>query len=195
MQATPLTKALQKRTKVELDRSSRVIVNRQLGIPGYPNLFAIGDMAHFASPDGNPLPGTAPVAMKQGRYVANLIKARLSGKDLPDFTYRDHGSLAVIGRNAAIAVFGKLQIAGILAWLAWIFVHLWYLIEFDNKILVLVQWAWNYFTRKRGARLITGSNPFPLVAEMAGNIVHSKPDEHHTQPIKQSHELDEFSIM
>jgi NADH dehydrogenase len=88
--------------------------------------------------------------------VANLIRARLSGGTLPGFTYVDKGSLAVIGRNAAVAVFGRWRMHGFPAWLAWAFIHIWYLIEFDNKMVVLIQWAWNYFTRKRGARLITG---------------------------------------
>lgn len=184
MRATPLTRVIQKRTDVELDRSGRVMVNRQLGIPGFPDLYAIGDMVHFAGADGYPLPGTAPVAMQQGRYVANLIKARLSASNLPAFVYRDHGSLAVIGRNAAVAVFGKLQIAGVVAWLAWIFVHLWYLIEYDNKILVLIQWAWNYFTRKRGARLITGRNPFPLVTRDDSDTEHVTLDEFDSQSNK-----------
>ncbi len=153
--AARLTQALHETGGVELDRSGRVMVDPQLTLPSYPDIFAIGDMAHFPGPDGQPLPGVAPVAMQQGQYVANLVKARLAGESLPGFAYRDKGSLAVIGRNASVAVFGGLQISGFPAWLAWIFVHLWYLIEFDNKLLVLIQWAWNYFTRKRGARLIT----------------------------------------
>jgi NADH dehydrogenase len=194
MQATPLTEVLQKRTGAELDRSGRVMVDGQLGLPGFPNIFAIGDMAHFVGADGIPLPGVAPVAMQQGKYVANLIRSRCSGLELPGFTYQDYGSLAVIGRNAAVAVFGKLQISGVLAWLAWIFIHLYYLIEFDNKILVLLQWAWNYFTRKRGARLITGREPIPLLAKDEGDIFPSNSNQYDAQPIKQSSELEELSI-
>ena len=159
MQATPLTSALQKRTGVGLDPAGRIMVDGYLRLPRYPEIYAIGDMVHLTGPEGNPLPGVAPVAMQQGRYVAKMIEARLAGIKVPAFQYQDKGNMAVIGRNAAVAVFGKQQIAGFPAWFAWIFIHLWYLIEFDNKILVLIQWAWNYFTRKRGARLITGEDP------------------------------------
>jgi NADH dehydrogenase len=123
----------------------------------------IGDLANFAHQGDKPLPGVAPVAMQQGQYVADLTKARLAGKSLPPFRYRDKGSLAVIGRNAGVADFGRLKFGGFLAWLMWLFIHIFYLIEFDNKLLVLIQWAWNYFTRRRGARLITNVDPFPLV--------------------------------
>jgi NADH dehydrogenase len=92
-----------------------------------------------------------------------LIKARLAGRTLPPFRYKDKGNLAVIGRNAAVADLGKLHLSGFPAWVLWIFIHLVYLVEYDNRVLVLVQWAWNYFTRKRGARLITGESPFPLI--------------------------------
>jgi len=168
MSASPLAQTVHLRTGAQLDRSGRVVVGPQLTVPGYPDIYVIGDMAHFAPPGGvesagggesagaKPLPGIAPVAMQQGRYVANLIRARLEGITLPGFAYRDKGGLAVIGRNAAVAVFGRLRIHGFLAWFAWVFIHIWYLIEFDNKLMVLVQWAWNYFTRRRGARLITG---------------------------------------
>ncbi len=163
MQASSFTRTLQQRTGVDLDRSGRVIVKQDLSIPGWPNIFAIGDMTHFPGEDRAPLPGVAPVAMQQGRYIADVIQARLTGRGSAGFKYKDKGSLAVIGRNAAVAVFGRLQIAGFLAWVAWIFIHLWYIIEYDNKLMVLIQWAWNYFTRKRGARLITGSHPYPVV--------------------------------
>ncbi|MDX1438180.1 MAG: NAD(P)/FAD-dependent oxidoreductase, partial [Anaerolineales bacterium] len=156
MRASPLAEVLHTRTGAPLDPLGRVTVNARLNLPGYEDIYVIGDMAHAAGPDGGPLPGVAPVAMQQGRYAAKLIAARLEGRSLPDFSYKDKGTLAVIGRNAAVAVFGRLQLAGFLAWFAWIFIHLWYLIEYDNKLLVLIQWAWTYFTRKRGARLITG---------------------------------------
>ena len=163
MQATSFTRVLHDRTGVELDRSGRVIVEQDLSIAGYPDIFAIGDMISFLGDDGAPLPGVAPVAMQQGRFVADVVQKRLDGQSEEAFRYKDKGSLAVIGRNAAVAVFGRLQMAGFPAWLAWIFIHLWYLIEYDNKVQVLIQWAWNYFTRKRGARLITGFRPYPLV--------------------------------
>ncbi len=163
MQASSFTRTLQSRTGVELDRSGRVIVERDLSIPGWPDIFAIGDMIHFPGEDGALLPGVAPVAMQQGRYVAAVIQARMEGRSSAGFRYKDKGSLAVIGRNSAVAVFGRLQIAGFLAWVTWIFIHLWYIIEYDNKLMVMIQWAWNYFTRKRGARLITGVRPYALV--------------------------------
>ena len=161
MKASTLGQTLSRQTGVPLDQAGRVKVEPDLTLAGYPNIFVIGDLAHFASKDGTPLPGIAPVAMQQGKYVADLIKMRLSGRDLPPFHYRDKGSLAVIGRNAAVANLGVLKFAGFPAWLAWLFIHLWFLIEFDNKLLVLIQWAWNYITRKRGARLITEEDTLP----------------------------------
>ncbi len=155
MRATPLTQIIQERTGVELDRGGRIMVDKRLHLPDDRDIFAIGDMAHSVGNDGRPLPGIAPVAMQQGRYVAQLIQARLVGKRTRRFHYHDKGSLAVIGRNSAVGVLGKLQISGFPAWLAWSGIHLWYLIEFDNRMLVLMQWAWNYFTHGRGARLIT----------------------------------------
>jgi NADH dehydrogenase len=160
MRASPLTHVLLQRAGAQLDRLGRVVVDQNLAIPGCEEIYAIGDMAHYAPSGGAPLPGVAPVAMQQGRYVARQIRARLAGKSLPAFSYRDKGSLAVIGRNAAVAVFGRLRISGFPAWLAWVFIHIWYLIEFDHKVLMLIQWAWNYFTRKRGARLITGGGRY-----------------------------------
>jgi NADH dehydrogenase len=106
--------------------------------------------------------------MQQGRYAAELVRNRLNGKETPPFRYRDKGSLAVIGRNKAVADFGRLQLSGWPAWLVWVFVHIGYLIEFDNKLKVLLQWAWNYFTDKRGTRLITGPDPLPLMQHDKG---------------------------
>ena len=131
-------------------------------MPGHPEIFVIGDLAHFNDPAGKPLPGVAPVAMQQGRYVAKLIGARLRGQSLSPFAYKDRGSLATIGRNAAVADLGWLRFGGYLAWLAWLFIHLLFLVEFENRLLVLLQWGWNYFTRNRAARLITGASPLPL---------------------------------
>jgi NADH dehydrogenase len=161
------------------------MVKPDLSLPNYPNIFVIGDLAHFAFQDGKPLPGVAPVAMQQGRYVANLVKAQLAGRVLPPFHYHNRGNLAVVGRHAAVADLGRLKFAGFLAWLAWIFIHIWFLIEFDNKLLVLFQWAWNYFTRKRGARLITGDEPFPLVTDPLRSASHSLREiEHLNQNVK-----------
>lgn len=161
MKASAMGQVLAERTGVALDRSGRVMVEPDLSLPGQANIFVIGDLAHYAHQTGQPLPGIAPVAMQQGRYVAKLIKARLQGKKSPAFHYWDKGSLAVIGRNAAVADLGRLKFGGFPAWFAWVFIHIWYLIEFDNKLVVMFQWAWNYFTRNRGARLITGPDTLP----------------------------------
>lgn len=163
MKASPLGQILAERTGVQLDRAGRVTVEPDLTIAGYPNIFVIGDLANFSHQDGKPLPGVAPVAIQEGLYAAQLIKARLQGQNLSPFRYINKGSLAVIGRNAGVADLGRIKFTGFIAWLAWLFVHIFYLIEFDNKLLVLIQWAWNYFTRRRGARLITNVDPFPLV--------------------------------
>jgi NADH dehydrogenase len=160
MKASKMGATLSQATGVECDRAGRVMVQPDLSVSGYPDIFVIGDLANFPHQyeDGKPLPGVAPVAMQEGQYVARLIQKRLQGKTLPPFHYTDYGSLAVIGRHAGVVDFGFLKLSGFLAWLVWIFVHIFFLIEFDNKILVMVQWAWNYFTRKRGARLITNQD-------------------------------------
>ncbi len=156
VKASAMGKVLAEHTGVELDRVGRVMVESDLSIKGYPQIFVLGDLANFTKPDGKPLAGVAPVATQEGKYVANLISKRLVGESLPAFVYNDAGSLSVIGRNSAVADFGKVKMSGFFAWLIWIFVHIYYLIDFDNKLVVLIQWTWSYFTRKRGARLITG---------------------------------------
>jgi NADH dehydrogenase len=158
MKASPLGQILAQRTGVALDRAGRVIVGPDLTVAGQPNIFVIGDLANFSHQGEKPLPGVAQVAMQQGEYAAKLIQRRLNGETLPPFHYQDRGSLAVIGRNAAVADLGALKFGGFLAWFIWAFIHILYLIEFDNRVMVMFQWAWNYFTRKRGARLITGQN-------------------------------------
>lgn len=163
VKASPVGQILAERTAAGLDGFGRVKVQPDLSLPGFKEIFVIGDLAHFADPSGVPLPGVAQVAMQQGEYVAGLVKARFVGETKEPFVYKDKGSLAVIGRNAAVADLGFAQFSGFFAWLIWIFIHIRFLIEFDNKLLVLTQWAWNYFTRRRGARLITGADPFPLV--------------------------------
>lgn len=166
MKASGLGKILADRAGAQLDRPGRVIVQPDLSLPGYPNIFAIGDLANFPhqNEDGKPLPGVAPVAMQQGQYVANLIKKRLKGETLPPFRYTDYGSLAVIGRHEAVVDLGFVKFSGFPAWLAWLFVHVFFLIEFDNKLIVITQWAWNYFTRNQGARLITNQEAPPSVS-------------------------------
>jgi NADH:ubiquinone reductase (H+-translocating) len=156
VKASPMGKVLVECTNVECDRAGRVIVEPDLSVKGYPNIFVIGDLANFSYQNGKPLPGVAPVAMQEGEYVASLIKQRLKGKILPPFHYIDRGSLAMIGRNQAVVDLGFIKLTGFLAWLCWLIVHIYFLIEFDNKLVVIIQWAWNYFTRNRGARLITG---------------------------------------
>ena len=158
----PLGRALALAAGAEADRGGRVVVARDCSVPGHQEIFVIGDLAHFKDPAGKPLPGVAPVAMQQGRYVAKLIETRLRGQSMPPFTYKDHGSMATIGRNAAVADFGWVRFGGYLAWLAWLFIHLIYLVEFENRLLVLLQWGWNYFMRNRAVRLITGASPLPL---------------------------------
>jgi NADH:ubiquinone reductase (H+-translocating) len=183
--ASPLGKKL----GVPTDRAGRVLVEADLSLPGHSEIFVIGDLAALKDSSGKLLPGVAPVAMQEGRFVAKLIaKEAKSGArshervaplaslspqkgaktqsvaethSHPAFHYHDKGSLATIGRSAAIAQFGKIHISGFLAWLSWLFVHIFFLIGFQNRVLVLIQWAWSYFTYERGARLITGSAVLP----------------------------------
>lgn len=158
VQASPLGDVLAHRTGAERDRAGRVIVQPDLTIPGHDDIFVIGDLAHFAHQTGDPLPGVAQVAMQMGSYVADVLRRRRFGKDIRPFHYKDKGMLAVIGRNRAVADIGKLHFDGLPAWLIWVFVHINFLIEFDNKLKVMTQWGWNYFTRRQGARLITGES-------------------------------------
>ncbi len=150
-------KKLGERTHAETDRSGRIKVNPDLTVPGYPDIFIVGDLALSQREDGKPLPGVAQVAIQGGAYAARVIRARLKGKkDLKPFHYFNKGDMAVIGRAAAVAnVFG-LHLAGLFAWLAWLFIHLIYIVEFQSRVLVFVQWGFEYLTFSRGARLITG---------------------------------------
>ncbi|HEY7312629.1 MAG TPA: NAD(P)/FAD-dependent oxidoreductase [Gemmataceae bacterium] len=157
--ASPLAKELAKATGAEVDRSGRIVVQPDLSLPGHPEVFVIGDMANYPYQGGKPLPGVAQVAMQQGRYVADLIQRRLQGAAPLHFRYNDRGTMATIGRAAAVADLGWIRLSGTIAWLIWLFVHILFLIEFQNRILVMLQWAWNYFTRNRAARLITGTQP------------------------------------
>ncbi|HVG52482.1 MAG TPA: FAD-dependent oxidoreductase, partial [Xanthobacteraceae bacterium] len=137
------------------DRAGRVIVQSDLSVPGHPNIFVIGDTASLGT-DGKPLPGVAPVAKQQGYYVARLIVARLAGKSLPSFRYRDFGSLATIGRKFAVVEIGRLRLTGFIAWIFWSVAHIYFLIGFRNRAIVALNWLWNYITFQRGTRLITG---------------------------------------
>ena len=141
---------------VETDRVGRVKVNPDLSVSGHPEIFVLGDTAHFAAADGRPLPGVAPVAKQQGAYLARLIKARLKGKDLPPFHYRDFGSMATIGRKSAVVEIGRFRVTGFIAWVIWSTAHIYFLIGFRNRLAVVLNWGWNYVTFQRGTRLITG---------------------------------------
>ncbi len=163
VKASALGKVVAERTGATLDRAGRVIVNPDLSVPNYPNIFVIGDLSHYVHQTGKPLPGIGAVAMQQGSYVAKLLKAQQVGTTLPPFEYNDAGSLAVIGRNKAVADLKFTHLSGLPAWFVWIFVHIFYLVEFDNKLVVVTQWIWNYITRNQGARLITGNNTLPPV--------------------------------
>jgi NADH dehydrogenase len=160
--ASPLGRVLEKAAGASLDRAGRVMVQPDLTIRGHSEIFVIGDLANFSNAHDKPLPGVAPVAMQQGRYVADVIAARIRGQNLPAFHYKSRGTMATIGRAAAVVDLGWLRFSGFFAWIIWLFVHITYLITFGNRVLVLTQWAWNYFTRNRSARLITGVSPFPL---------------------------------
>lgn len=142
----------------EMDRAGRVKVMSDLSIPGHPDVFVIGDTASFIQ-DEKPLPGVAPVAMQAGRYVASVIAQRVAGKE-PNtlFYYRDKGNLATVGRSYAIVDIGKIRLTGLIAWLTWLVVHIYYLVGFRNRLVAIFQWAWTYFTYSRGARLITFEN-------------------------------------
>ena len=157
IRASGLGAVLARTTGVETDRLGRVCVEPDLSVPGHPEIYVIGDLAYLQWRDGRPLPGVAPVAMQQGRYVARAIRSRTSGRAVAPFRYRNRGALAVIGRAAAVADLGRrLRFSGYPAWWLWLIVHIMYLVEFENRVLVFVHWAFSYFTRKRGARLITG---------------------------------------
>jgi NADH dehydrogenase len=156
VRASSLGKVLCEETGAPCDRSGRVMVEADFSVPNYSNIFVIGDLAHYAHQGDKPLPGVAPVAMQGGKYVARLISDRLQNKSTPAFQYTDSGSLAIIGRNSAVVDLNWAKLTGFPAWLVWALVHVMFLIEFDNKVIVMTQWMWNFFTRNQGARLITG---------------------------------------
>jgi len=157
VQASPLGQRLGEATGAEVDRAGRVRVEPDLSIAGHPEIFVIGDMANYPHQDGKPLPALAPVAIQQGQYVAKVIESRLAGRNPPGpFRYKDRGIMATIGRLMAVADVNGWHFSGALAWFAWLFIHVIQLIQHESRILVLIQWAYHYFTRNRGARLITG---------------------------------------
>jgi NADH dehydrogenase len=155
--ASPLGKKL----GVPVDRAGRVLVNPDLSIAGHPEVFVIGDLATLKDEHGKVLPGVAPVAMQEGTATAKNIQRDLQHESPQNFHYVDKGSLATIGRAAAVANFGKFHVSGFIAWLSWLFIHIFFLIGFRNRLIVLIQWAWSYFTYERGARLITGDTRLP----------------------------------
>jgi NADH dehydrogenase len=160
--ASPLGKKL----GTAIDRAGRVLVNPDLSIPGHPEVFVIGDLAALKDENGKLLPGVAPTAIQEGKATARNIMCDMQGRARQNFHYFDKGSLATIGRAAAIAQFGKVHISGFIAWLSWLFVHIFFLIGFRNRLIVLIQWAWSYVTYERGARLITGDQTLPGWTEL-----------------------------
>ncbi len=153
VQGSPLGKLIAEVTHDKMDRQGRLMVQNNLTLPSHDNIFILGDLAHVEQ-EGKLLPGVAPVAMQMGTYAVRLILARLHGKIIPAFKYHDKGSMATIGRGAAVADLNIMKLTGYPAWLAWLFLHVIFLVGFESKILVLFQWAWNYITRGRSARLI-----------------------------------------
>jgi NADH dehydrogenase len=157
--STPLGTKLAERINAETDRGGRIKVNHDLTVPNYPDIFVLGDLANTLDDQGKPLPGVAQVAIQGGAYAAKTIRARLEGKKAPPpFHYLNKGEMAVIGRAAAVANIFGLHVSGLLAWLMWLFIHLIYIVEFQSRILVFVQWGFEFLTFSRGARLITGED-------------------------------------
>jgi len=156
--ASGLARKLGELTGAERDRAGRVTVEADLTLPGHPEVFALGDMVRVRGADGTPrtLPGVAPVAIQQGRYAARVVEARLRGGKTRPFRYHDKGNLATIGRASAVADIKGLHLSGLIAWVTWLLVHLWYLVGFQNRVLVFIRWGFSFFTHGRGSRLITG---------------------------------------
>ncbi len=152
--ASPLAQGL----GVPLDRAGRVPVAPDLSVPGHGNVFVAGDLAQALRQDGRPVPGVAPAAKQMGRHAARAIRARLAGEPAKPFRYRDYGNLATIGRMAAVVEYGKLRLSGVVAWWFWLWIHLFFLIGFRNRLVVMIEWAWSYFSYQRGARIILGGD-------------------------------------
>lgn len=159
VKASPLSQIVAQATGAELDRSGRVMVGSDLTVAGHPDIFVLGDMAHAKDPQGQPFPGVAQVAMQQGAYVAQWLQSPSSSP--PPFVYKDLGSMATIGRSLAVVKMGSWEFSGFIAWLAWLFVHVINLVQYESRLQVALQWAWNYVTRNRSARLITGDKKEP----------------------------------
>jgi NADH dehydrogenase len=156
VKANPLGKLLATQAGAETDKSGRVVVQPDCTVKGHPEIFVVGDLANFIQ-DGKPLPGVAQTGIQMGQYVAKAIQLRLGNQTVPPFRYWDKGNMATIGRAAAVAEIGKLHVSGLVAWFMWLTIHLMYLVGFQNRVVVLLQWFYSYATFNRGARLITGS--------------------------------------
>lgn len=167
---SPLGAKLAEKTAATLDRMGRVHVGPDLTVPGHPEIFVIGDLACIPGKDGNPLPGLAPVATQGGRYAARVIAKRLGGESPPPpFSYFDKGTMAVIGRHAAVADIGPFHFGGMLAWLLWLFIHLMLLVNFESRLVVFIRWAFSYFTYSRGSRVLLAAGPMRLPVTGAGD--------------------------
>jgi NADH dehydrogenase len=181
--ASPLARGL----GAPLDKAGRVRVNADLSVPGRPEIFVAGDLAALEQEDGSLVPGVAPAALQEGRHAARNVVRALRGEAALPFRYRDKGLMATIGRAAAVARIGRLELSGLLAWLAWLLIHVFFLIGFRNRVAVILQWAWSYLTFKRGARLITDTaERWRLAAERRG-----RPAPEQTSAGSADHELDE----
>ena len=172
VKASPLGAILHKATGVALDRQGRVTVSEHLNLPSHAEIFVVGDLAHYKTQDGSPLPGVAPVAMQQGTYVGRQVAALLTGRAAHPFLYRDLGSMATIGRGRAVVDVHGFRFAGFMAWVAWLLIHMLKLVGFHNKAMVCMEWGWCYLTRNRSARLITG---FGNRAALPPTLSNSKP--------------------
>jgi NADH:ubiquinone reductase (H+-translocating) len=155
VKAAPISLAIKNTLNLAPDKSGRIKVAKDLSIPEHPEIFVIGDLAYLENKYGKPLPGLAPVAMQQGKYLAKLIYNRTLGRSTKPFSYFDKGNMAVIGKGRAVAEIGRVSITGLPAWVSWAIIHIYFLIEFENKFIVFLRWIWNYITNKRGSRLIT----------------------------------------
>lgn len=175
--ASPLAAALAEASGAPLDRAGRVTVQPDLTLPGHPEVFALGDMVRVSDGAGGqiPLPGVAPAAMQQGRHAARVVKARLAGAPAPGpFTYADKGTLATIGRMKAVGEIRGAKLSGTIAWLGWLFIHLFYLTGLQNRVIVFIRWTVSFLTRGRGARLITGGAEDPVASPSSAEVAEGR---------------------
>jgi NADH:ubiquinone reductase (H+-translocating) len=171
--ATAFGKRLAERTRSETDKLGRITVNPDLTVSNYPDIYIVGDLAHSTEKDGRPLPGVAQVAIQGGTYAAKTVRARLEGKhNIPPFHYFNKGDMAVIGRNAAVANIFGFHVSGFVAWFIWLFIHLFYIVEFQSRLMVFIQWGIQYLTFSRGARLITGVAATDVLETPHGALTH-----------------------